>query len=171
MGRIERKKGIHDLIEAGKLLADKFRFKIILCGEGNISLWQEECSNKGLIDVIQFRGWVSGEEKELLLRETDIYVLPSYSEGLPMSILEAMSYGIPVISTPVGGVPEVVIDGINGFLVDPGDVHGLADKLEQLISDYRLRMKMGITGRQFAQEKFDISNNIKQLMNIYARLL
>ena len=83
--------------------------------------------------LVQFEGWVSGEKKHELLSSSDVYILPSYHEGLPISILEAMNYQLPVIATPVGGTAEAVQEGINGFLVTPGDKDALYDRLLQFL--------------------------------------
>lgn len=122
MGEIGKRKGVFDIIRGlskhhnevagqiqfrigGNKMEDELRKAIV---EGNLS------------DCVKFEGWVSGEKKIELLNWADVFILPSYNEGLPISILEAMSYKMPIISTPVGGIPEVV-DETNGIIVSPGD--------------------------------------------------
>jgi len=104
-------------------------------------------------------------------KNADIYILPSYNEGLPMSILEAMTYCLPIISTPVGGIPEAVHDGVNGYLINPGDCKALAEKIELLATDKPLREQMGLASYKLVQEKFDINVIIKQLKEIYQDVL
>ena len=103
--------------------------------------------------------------------EADSYVLPSYNEGLPGSILEAMAAGTPIISTPVGGIPEAVIDGYNGYLVAPGDVDGLFDRLSRLCEDAERRSVMGKHSRELVIRKFDMANIVKQVSHVYDTLI
>ena len=92
---------------------------------------------------VVFAGWVSGEEKENLLSRVNIYVLPSYNEGLPVSLLEAMSWQVPVISTRVGGIPELVREGIDGLLIEAGDRAAFSLAIVTLAKDPDLRKKRG----------------------------
>ncbi|OGH95159.1 MAG: hypothetical protein A2039_09710 [Candidatus Melainabacteria bacterium GWA2_34_9] len=88
-----------------------------------------------------------------------------------MSILEAMSSGLPIISTPVGGTPEAVEDGVNGFLIQPGDYKALAEKIDLLASNKELREQMGQESFRIAKEKFDINIIINQLKELYEEVL
>jgi glycosyltransferase involved in cell wall biosynthesis len=92
---------------------------------------------------VTWRGWLDAEEKAALLREADVFVLPSTSEGLPMALLEAMSYGLAVVATPVGGVPEVVEDGVQALVVAPGDPAALAAALVRLGQEAELVAELG----------------------------
>ncbi len=172
MGQIVQRKGVLDLLNAAiQLLEGNLDFQFILGGIGEIDFFQNYCQSKGVQDVVDFRGWVAGEEKESLFQLADIFVLPSYNEGLPMSILEAISYGIPVVATPVGGVREAVVDGLNGYLIQPGDVNHLARRLNELIVNDKLRLELGKASRRLAEEKFDLSNMVKKLVIIYSGTL
>ena len=99
--------------------------------------------------------------------DADIFILPSYNEGLPMSILEAMSYGLPVISTPVGGIPEIVKDGVNGYLIFPGDNEALAEKIELLAKNKELRLRMGQENYKLVSQKYNAGTIINQLKILY----
>jgi glycosyltransferase involved in cell wall biosynthesis len=114
-------------------------------------------------------GWVTGENKEALLSTASIFVLPSYYEGLPMSVLEAMAWGVPVITTPVGGIPEVVRHGEEGVIVQPGDIVGLTAALRQLLDDESLRQRLGANGRKRIQHIFSDEVVFPQLEAIWAR--
>ena len=126
LGQIGPRKGVFDLLEAMKTMPAEYREKLVLDIGGNDN--EEELKNRiaeyGLAGTVRFHGFVSGDAKRALLEQADIFVLPSYNEGLPIAILEAMSYGCAIISTPVGGIPEVV-DG-NGALVEPGNAAQIA---------------------------------------------
>jgi glycosyltransferase involved in cell wall biosynthesis len=99
-----------------------------------------------------------------------VFVLPSYNEGLPMAILEAMSWGLPIISTPVGGIPEVVIPDRHGFLVTPGDIEGLTAAIERAIDDEPLRLSLGDNARQSAVA-FDVLQYSIRLGDLYRSIL
>lgn len=137
LGVISKAKGIFDLVnviaENKKRLKNKM--KLIVCGSGDTDLLRSLIKQHDLEDLIEFKGWIIGVEKEALLKSADVYILPSYYEGVPISILEAMSFGKPIISTTVGGIPEVVESNTNGLLINPGDSHALLNALLFYIND------------------------------------
>ncbi|PTQ82031.1 glycosyl transferase family 1 [Nitrosospira multiformis] len=110
----------------------------------------------GVSDKILFAGWLGKAEKDHLLARAAIFVLPSYHEGVPMAILEAMSWGIPIVTTPVGGMPEVVTEGQEGLLVNSGDIVGLAHALARLLAAPSLRRAFGERGRHKIESRFSI---------------
>jgi glycosyltransferase involved in cell wall biosynthesis len=137
LGLVNKHKGIFDLV---KVLADnqellKNKVKLTIGGNGQIGELNEFINGNDLNELVEYKGWVTGEEKQKLIQATDIFILPSYYEGLPVSILEAMSYGKPVIATSVGGIPEVVEQGVNGILVPPGDYVALLNALLYYINE------------------------------------
>lgn len=145
LGLITKAKGIYDLLDVINEHKVEFDGKITLHigGNGETITLQNIIKEHGFSNIVKFEGWVSGDKKVELLNNTDVFILPSYTEGLPISILEAMSYSLPVISTPVGGIPEVVRDGENGFLIKPGDKDALFNAIVRLANDEELREKMG----------------------------
>ena len=172
MGRLGERKGTYDLLEAFIRLSKEIpEVELLLGGDGNIEGVKELVDKKGLSDRIHVLGWISGPQKLKVFAKTDIYALPSYNEGLPVSILEAMASGVPIISTPVGGIPEAVIEGRNGFLVQPGDIDTLYLRLSELCRDKQLRQNMGRESIQLITQKFDIQNLIDDLITIYKKLL
>lgn len=120
MGEIGQRKGVFDILRAIAAHREEAegRIELVIGGNRNEQKLLDTIKAGGLDNIVRFEGWVSGEKKLRLLNEADVYILPSFNEGLPISILEAMSYGCPIISTPVGGIPEVVNN--NGILVTPG---------------------------------------------------
>lgn len=136
LGELGQRKGVFDLMKAISANKELFKDKIILRigGNKNEEKLKEFISSNNISDFVFFEGWVAGDKKRELLNWADIYVLPSFNEGLPIGILEAMSYGCVIISTPVGGIPEVVIPGKNGLLVTPGDSVSIAKAIHTLIN-------------------------------------
>ena len=170
MGRLGKRKGLYDIIEAAKHLKNS-DIEINLYGDGDIEKFEKLISDNNLQEKVKLMGWVSGDKKDEVFQNSDIFILPSYNEGLPISILEAMAYGLPIISTPVGGIPEAVEDGTNGFLIQPGDYKALAEKIDLMANDEPLREQMGQQSYKLAKEKFDIRIIIKQLQDIYDKML
>ena len=98
-------------------------------------------------------------------------VLPSYNEGLPMALLEGMACGLPLISTRVGGIPDVIEDNKNGFLIEPGDVSELAAKMIALCTDHNLRDEMGRCSKRLCDANFSVEGYIENLVNIYNSIM
>jgi glycosyltransferase involved in cell wall biosynthesis len=172
LGRLGQRKGVAHLIAAAAnvtpLVPD---LELWLGGDGDPSELRARAAALGLGQQTAFLGWVSGEEKHRRLSEAAVFVLPSYNEGLPMAVLEAMAYGLPVISTPVGGIPEAITDGVEGYLVAPGDEATLADRLSRLLRDAGLRHRMGAAGRAKVESKFSAATAVAQLEALYADVL
>lgn len=143
MGEIGKRKGVFDILKALHDHKDEFsgRLELRIGGNRQENLLRARISGYGLEDMVRFEGWVSGEKKLRLLNWADVYILPSFNEGLPISILEAMSYGCPVISTPVGGIPEVVAG--NGILVTPGASEEIYAAIKRYIDSPELVDKEG----------------------------
>ena len=150
MGWIDRKKGVFDLCEAVlRLKRQGLALSVLICGEGeHFTELESWIKANGLCADVALLGWVFGEEKSDVLASSDILILPSYSEGMPNAVLEAMSYGLPVVASRVGGIPELVKDGESGLLVDPGDVDALTMAIERLSVDTALRVRMGARARE-----------------------
>lgn len=170
MHDLNKQKGTYDIIEATKYIQNP-NVIINLYGNGNIEELQKIIDNNNLQEKIVIKGLVTNEEKTSVYKESDIYILPSYKEGMPISVLEAMTYGLPIISTPIGATSEAVEDGINGFLIQPGDYKALAEKIDLLAGDKKLREKMGQESYRIAKENFDIDVIIKQLQEIYTNII
>jgi len=154
LGRLWRDKGIFDLLDAAALVVKATpAVKFICAGDGDIPALQALVNHKGIASNFEFLGWVDGAEKDALLASTAVFVLPSYFEGLPIGMLEAMVNGIPVVASTVGGIPEALGPDA-GILVAPGDVAGLAAALIRLLDNALLREQMGQAGRLRASREF-----------------
>ena len=134
LGLLNQQKGIYDLLQVLADHKDFFERRVILNvgGNGDAASFKETVKQMGLEHIVAFHGWVSGDKKKELFLNSDVFVLPSYAEGLPMAILEAMAHGLAIVSTTVGAIPEVVNEN-NGFLITPGDRQMLADLLVSLV--------------------------------------
>ncbi len=106
-------------------------------------------------------------EWKALYQQADIFVMPSYSEGLPQVFMEAIGFGLPVVATNLPQIEEVIIDGVTGFMIPPGNRHELAQRLKTLIENPTLRLEMGIKGKQVAQIKFDINKNFFLIESLF----
>ena len=134
LGRIGKGKGIFDVLEALKNIKNDINTKFILRigGDGEVQKLKEYLSKYKLNDLVEYIGWISGDDKKKYLESSDIMIMPSYNEGLPISLLEAMSYTMPIISTSVGGIPQILKDNFNGKIVEPGSI----SQIEKVILYY-----------------------------------
>ena len=171
MGRLGERKGTYDLFRAfSSLASENPNLHLILGGDGDVKELQSLAKAQSLTERVDLLGWVSGANQIDVFRSADIYALPSYHEGFPGSILEAMAIGLPIVATPVGGVPELVRPGQNGFLIEPGNVLEIANALRNLANDPALRNKMGGESRRLAVEFYDARNKLEELLCIYRQL-
>lgn len=173
LGRLGKRKGTYDLIDAISALDSKIdmKFKFLLCGDGDIETVKKEIEKKGILDRIEYIGWIDKTQKEEFYKSVILNVLPSYNEGLPMTILETMSYGIPNISTGIASIPEVIEDGVNGFLISPGDVNDLADKMARLINDNSLRKEFSNAAYEKIKSTFSLDTNMMKLKSLLRDLI
>lgn len=145
LGLIDKSKGIFDLLDVLYEHVDEFRNSVMLHigGNGDVDSLKDKIEQYGLTEMVVYEGFVSGIKKVDLLLGCDAFILPSYTEGLPVSILEAMSYGKPILSTPVGGIPEIVKQNENGILFPPGDEVAIYESIKIIVTDISLRDCMG----------------------------
>lgn len=169
LGALTKNKGVFDIIQAiGSI--NKNRISYVFVGAGDINQFEDYTKNKGMDKQIRFTGKISDMEKDEILLQSDIFVLPSYAEGQPLSILEAMSAGLPVVSSTVGSIPEVVIDGENGYLIEPGDIKKLAEKISALAGDPTLRKKISEHNYLQARKLYDINRVFSETGEVYNTL-
>jgi len=173
IGRIEPPKGQIDMVKAcGKIIDKIGNFKVLLVGAVVDYDYLQECLEKAkelkLSDQIIAAGYISRIAQ--VLNESDIFVLPSLTEAFPRSVIEAMSVGVPVIVTDVGGCPEAIEDNISGLMVPPGDPDKLARKVLLLKQDSSLREKFSRTGQNRVKKRFCIQEHVKQIQQLYREL-
>lgn len=168
LGYVTPEKGIGDLLSA--LSCDELkqrRWRMTIAGAGDIVRYRNRAAELGVAERIVFAGWIDRSAVSRLLRESDILVLPSHFECLPMSIIEAMAHGLPVIATRVGAVPDAVIDGETGLLVPVGSPRDLALALRRLIDSPAERGRLGSQARLRFESKFDLEAFHAQIRAIY----
>lgn len=170
-GTLYAGKGYQDLIRAFAKIAKKYPdWDVVLAGNGEVEKGRAISKELGIANQVEFLGWVSGEQKDKAFRESMIFCLPSYAEGFPMAVLDAWAYGLPVITTPVGGIPDVAKDGKNMLLFNPGDIDALAQQMEKMIVNEELRKSIADESILFAHTTFNLTCINKQLGNIYEEL-
>lgn len=171
-GTLYKGKGYKDLIRAFAKIADKhLDWKIVLAGNGEEEAARGLAKSLNIENQVLLLGWVNGLEKHKAFSEAQALCLPSYAEGFPMAVLDAWAYGLPVITTPVGGVRDVAVDGENMLLFNPGDIDALSEKLDLLMKDAFLREKLSSESVKLATEKFNLANITEQVSAIYDSLV
>jgi glycosyltransferase involved in cell wall biosynthesis len=172
VGDVIERKGVAELIAAMQIVLDTVpSAKLTLCGGGRIAFYRKLCSDLKISDSVEFAGFVSGEAKLSAFSNASLFVLPSYVEGMPMVIIEAMAAGLPVVATAVGGVPEIIEEGVNGFLVAPRDPAALADRILRIVSDPARYDAMSAANVRKAGEVFDITAIAAEICGIYEEVL
>lgn len=167
LGVLIPRKGVQDILEAARLLKESGRIgslHFVIAGTGaEEERLRETVRAFSLQDAVTFAGWAEGEEKEKLLCTSQALVLPSRREGLPVAVLEALAHGLPVIASDVGDTAEAVRDGETGYLIAPGDVQMLAQRLLDLSSDPVRYERMSRAARRLAETEFSEERLYRQL--------
>ena len=173
LGRLGERKGVFDLLEAIKKIDHEIPDDVLfyLCGDMGEDAVKKKVNELGIGHRIGHVGWIDGKRKLEILKNTMINCLPSYHEGLPMTILETMAMGIPNISTNIASIPEVIKDKKNGFLIIPGDVASLSSKLSFLIKDDRLRSEFSQESYNLISRDFSLENHVLSLKDLYKSCL
>lgn len=168
MGRLSAPKGTYDLLEAIPLIVEAVpQARFVLAGDGAVDDVRRRADRMGLAGIVRTPGWVPREARLRQISACDVFALPSRYEGMPMSILEAMAMGKPIVSTRVGAIPEVVQDGVNGYLVAPGDVRAFAERVALLLRDAALCEELGRRARQTVEESFATPAVVDALLAVY----
>lgn len=168
LGMVGERKGSYDLINAfAKVLKVYPAATLTLAGNGDVERAQMLINTLGLQNRVVLTGWIDAGAREELLTRATIYTLPSYNEGLPVSVLEAMASSLPIITTPVGGLPDLIENGVNGMLVAPGNVDELAAALISLICDPQLSAKLAKAGHTTVTQKYSQAAIMPILEDIY----
>lgn len=168
-----KRKGIDDLLEAISHIRNKVPTDVSfsLYGADRDNNIEEKIEKMKLQDLVEYKGWLTNEQRENCFHNTMLNVLPSYNEGLPMTILETMAYGIPNIATNIAAIPEAISDGENGFLFKPGDVPMLENLLLDLINNPEKRSRISNAAYETIEKKFSIDIHMQKVLELYNSLL
>ena len=172
LGRLGDRKGTYDLLNAIPMVISKVPDAVFyLGGDGEIENCKRIAKEKGVLDHVIFLGWVNAEVKEEYLKKCSTFILPSYKEGMPMAVLEAMSYGLATISTNAGGIPRIIEQEISGIRVNAGDTKAIASSLIKVLQNEEKRESLGRQARTRIESTFDFHTNVKKLNQIYNELM
>jgi glycosyltransferase involved in cell wall biosynthesis len=172
VGKLEARKGFRDLLAAvPSVLRDFPRARFTLAGHGDLAGAAQLAQELGISEQVSMTGWVSGCDLETLYASATVFCLPSFDEGQPMSTLEAMSFGVPVVCTPVGGVVDLVQHGKNGLLIEPGQPGWIANAILELLRDPALCRKLGTAARQTVMERHSLEVVSRELSSLYRELV
>lgn len=166
LGRLCKEKGIHELLDVVVELRKEFPNLYLYLGgvwvEDELERKAKECEG-----FVHYLGWVDKDVKDKYLKQCNIFVLPTYFEGLPMSLLEGMAYGCACVASEVGGIPQVMTQGVDGILIPAKDKDGLKDAIRKLLEDSSLQKKLGDNARKNVRENYDIHSSVEKLVAIY----
>lgn len=166
------RKGISELLQAVKRLSESGSpVSLTLAGGGQVARYRAEARELGIADRCEFTGWIQGEPLHRLFHSHSALVLPSYLEGLPIAIIEALSAKLPVVATPVGSIPEVLEAGTNFLPVQPGSVDDIAEALQRIALEPTLRANLAHHGRALYDARFAVEPYMRRLTSLYDALV
>jgi glycosyltransferase involved in cell wall biosynthesis len=176
LGSLGKRKGVFDILKAVPLVRGTHPHARFFFAGREETRGEEQRINQvyqenQLAESVQFLGQITGLSKLELFQRAMIFLLPSYGENMPFSLLEAMAVGLPVITTPVGAIPEVVKDGNNGFIIQPGDYKALAERISQLLNDHHLRTAMSKANIARIRQDFLPEVAMEHIDKVYRQLL
>ena len=170
VGNLSERKGVSDLLAALALPGGDWRqVEVQFAGGGDVAAYQAQAKALGLSHWVHFSGWVGQPEVARLMAAADVLVLPSYDEGLPLVILEALANGVAVVCSPVGEIGSALTDGVSALFVEAGDVPALAANLHQVLKDPLLRQTLEQNGRQLYVQQFSLQRFFLEVARVHQR--
>lgn len=170
LGVLIPRKGVMDLLKAIKQLDDQHAIDQCVFDIGGTGpdeeLLKKYVIENSLSSKVNFLGWIAGDRKNKTISQSQVFILPSYNEGLPVAILEAMSYGLPIICTHVGDVAEAVREDVNGYLIEPGDIDGLVNAIIK-ITDKDTWNRLSQKSKEIILNEFDIHHFYSELISVW----
>ncbi len=169
VGSLTPAKGQAVLVEAAARLKEWGRdFRVVLAGAGpDEAELRSSVRRLGLSDLVEFAGDLNQDEVQARYGQADAFVLPSFAEGAPVTLMEAMASGLPCVTTRITGIPEVIRDGVDGLLVTPSDALELADTLISLMGDPELCRELGEAGRRRVESEYELRHNVRRLGSLF----
>ena len=174
LGRLGERKGIYDLVKAIDILINiegLRNLKFYFAGDGEIDEVKKIVEKLKLNENIDILGWINNEIKAEVFLKADTVILPSYNEGLPVALLEAMSAGKIILSTYVGGIPDLVTEGVNGYLFNPGDINTLVLMIKHIIQNPDTMEIISNNNIEKIRKEYNFTNINKQLFQLYIQIL
>ena len=172
LGNLSERKGVSDLLRALALpILDRARLDVRIVGGGDIQLYQRLAEQLGVDKFVHFEGWADQSAAAHQLATADVLVLPSYDEGLPLVILEALANGVAVVCTPVGEIPGALTDGVNAIFVQAGDAASIATGLHAVLGNPVLRETLERNGRSIFQQQFSLSRFFESIARIHRKYI
>lgn len=172
LGRLNHKKGVLDLLNALPSVVSKVPdVKLILAGDGDICNYKNYASLLGISKHVEFTGWIDEDKKISLLSKVSALTLPSYSEGFPVVIIEAMAFGLPVVASTVGGIPDAITHGKDGLLFKAGDIVSLSDSLIEVLTNQVLANRLGSCAKQKYVNCFSCAAVMPHWYSLYTDIL
>jgi colanic acid/amylovoran biosynthesis glycosyltransferase len=172
IGRLAAVKGLPILLDAFAALRESFDLELLLAGDGpDRAALQSRCDQLAITDRVRFLGYQSPAQVQSLLREADVFVLPSFAEGVPVVLMEAMSAGVPVVATRIAGIPELVEHERTGLLVPPGDAGLLAEQVARLLNDPQLADRLSAAAKQKVAGEFNAHTEAGRLFELFLHCL
>ncbi len=173
VGRLAAVKGLPVLLESFAEIKKTIPDAVLtVVGDGpDRTMIEAQSAALGLVEQVKFVGYQSQAAVRAYLQQSDVFVLPSFAEGVPVVLMEALMSGVPVVATQVAGVSELVEDGVNGFLVPPSDQDGLCDRIQALLLDGTLRQRLGEQGALKVRAQFDVAKESEKLAQLIATVI
>ncbi len=171
VGQLAAAKGQHVLLEAmERLVAEGLDVELRLVGDGPLrGSLEERVAASGLAGRVRFEGYRHNAEVLRMYGDADAFVLPSFAEGIPVVLMEAMASGTPCVASRITGIPELIEDGVSGLLVTPADASALAQAIQLLIGDPEKAERMGLAGRRRVEAEYDLASNGRALVEVFER--
>lgn len=168
LGRLDENKGIYDLIRAIPMVLKKIPdANFYFAGDGELEKAKRLVEELEVKENVHFVGWLDKTKKEELFKKCSVFILPTYFEAMPMSVLEAMSFGLATITTAVGGIPQIINDQEDGIFVTPGDIENLSDSIENLLMDEDKKSFLGSKAMTKIETRFSLDSIAKKLYAVY----
>jgi len=170
LGNLSERKGLTPLLQAlAQPGFDRSRLQVVIAGGGDVAGYQAKARALGVDAFVKFEGWCDQEKTARLLAESDVLVLPSNDEVLPLAILEALANRVAVVCTPVGEIPSLLTDGVDARFVTPGDIYDLAAVLQEVLQEPALLEAMGHSGHALYEQQFSLSQFFSSVARIHQR--
>lgn len=170
LGELGERKGCYDMPPILEIIRKNFpQARLVMAGDGQMEKVKEAFQKKDLLAEVEFPGWIRGQEKERLLRESSVFLFPTYHEGMPMAVLEAMGYGMGIVTTKTGGIPKLIAHKESGYLEKPGDTQAIAQDVMNLLQDENLCQQMGQKARDYAIANYSLESHIQKLERTYQK--